>query len=245
VTNVANSVGDTVKTTVDNAPLEKGTKDGINKTIEKGVDKVQKVASENLKVVDTIVNNPLANITASAAGPKVRDGLEKVQGVVNDLKNNPNVVGKNKFVMEGAQPLSMQQQIFDKGPPVVTMIQAIDQYGNIVAQSGAGMQQMKIPNVFNKEKFGIQTKKKVNEAPPPPAPAAKPAEVKKLPNIKPGIGWMHPQVNAAQTGYPPMQNMMQYQQAMQGQYGQMSPYGMMPMYYQMPQQAQYLQQMQQ
>jgi hypothetical protein len=124
-----------LKTIQDNIPARnEEEKKHIDKAISKGVDIVHKKNSEVLKTVDAIINNPVANITASIAGPDVKKRVEQVQEIVKEAKSHPLIVGNHKFNMvpKGSK-VSMQPGVMNKGPPVVSVIQALDQYGNVIA----------------------------------------------------------------------------------------------------------------
>jgi len=97
------------------------------------VDPVQKKNSEVLKTVDAIVNNPVVNVTASIAGPNAQKRVEQIQEVVREAKNHPLIVGNHKNQQQ--MQATMIPNGMNRGPPVVSVIQALDQYGNVIAET--------------------------------------------------------------------------------------------------------------
>lgn len=101
ISNAGNKANEAVK----NAPLPEPVKKVVNAGAEKVVDTVQGKVAEVVKVADAVVNNPLTNAAANKAGPKTKDNVEKVQRVVNEIKQNDKIVGKNKFWQMPTQPI--------------------------------------------------------------------------------------------------------------------------------------------
>lgn len=187
----------------------------VNAGIEKAVDTVQGKAAEVLKVVDTVVNNPVTNAVAPKLGPNTQKNVEKVQKVVTDLKNNPKIVGKNKFFQYPMPAQPIQQQVFSQGPPVVTTIQALDQYGNIIAQSSKGFDFRK-PFIGSGDKFVNNRIKKSKEQQLEHEMHEVENGQNPVSNFKPGFSLMHGQISAAQIPQQQSPSMMpQYQQNMQ------------------------------
>jgi len=105
---------------------------------------VQKKASDALKTADKIANSPEVGAIGTLSGPQAKEVINKGKEIISDANKSPLIVGKSRVASMGQQPSEhsyIQQTVdqgsknFDKGPPVVTMIQAIDQYGNIIAQA--------------------------------------------------------------------------------------------------------------
>lgn len=102
-------------------------------------DEAQKKASDILKSADKIVNSPEANIIGAIGGEKVEGKIKEGQKIVGDLSHNPLIVGKNAFAEFQGQ---REHQLVQSGaehiaptPPVVSAIQAVDQYGNVLASA--------------------------------------------------------------------------------------------------------------
>ena len=112
------------------------------------MDEAHKKAAEKLDTADKIVNNPLTKMVAGMMGSDAADAVNKAGDHIKKEQVNPDVVGKHTKsliqTLEGSMlPGQMTNEAlykpksnnFLQGPPVVTAIQAIDQYGNVLAQA--------------------------------------------------------------------------------------------------------------
>ena len=100
------------------------------------VRKVQDVSNS----VNGVVNSPEVSIVGDIVGGSFQDKLKSVQNVVNATDNAINTfagpnASNNHAQQDGITFESRKLQEGPLGESVVTSIQAIDQYGNIIAQA--------------------------------------------------------------------------------------------------------------
>lgn len=105
----------------------------------KGNEVARKVQSVSNQIND-VVNSPEANIVGDIVGGSFQDKLKSVQNAVNSTNHAVNTFVGPKPANNHAQQevFSFESRKLQQGPlgeSVVTSIQAIDQYGNIIAQA--------------------------------------------------------------------------------------------------------------
>lgn len=91
------------------------------KVADAGQHKVAKV----LKTTKAVLESPEASIISKIAGEKAEEKLKQGQNIVNEALQNQMIVGNHGSLMQNGTQY--------QGPPVVSAIQAIDQYGNVMA----------------------------------------------------------------------------------------------------------------
>lgn len=107
--------------------------------------------------MNSVVNSPEANIVGDIVGGSFQEKLKSVQNVVNATDSAINTfVGPKPTAHAQQEESTFESRKLQEGPlgeSVVTSIQAIDQYGNIIAQArNPKLQQILQEQLMNEKK---------------------------------------------------------------------------------------------